>query len=248
MSKRIVIVTGGSEGIGYSIAERFLKDGDTVILTSRREAEGRKAEEELRAFGTVEWVRADVAKEEDCKNLTEYVVKKYGRIDVLANNAGTVGKRGDLLDQDMENIRNVLNTNVMGVIQMTKYAAIPMREQGGGVIVNVGSLCGFVANPESVAYHSSKGAVKMFTQAAARELSPHGIRVVSVAPGWVATPLLRSVMREEDMAYGASLHMQNRIIQPEQVAGAVFLLASEDATAVNGTTLMVDDGYTSFKI
>ena len=241
-------MTGGSEGIGFSIAKRFLEDGDTVVITSRREAEGKKAERELQRFGTVEWMQTDVANDESCRKLADYVSEKYGRIDVLANNAGTVGKRGDLIDQDMENIRNVLNTNVMGVIQMTKYVALVMKQQSGGVIVNVGSLCGFVANPESIAYHSSKGAIRMFTQAAARELSPFGIRVVSVAPGWVATPLLRSVMKEEDMAYGASLHMQNKIIQPEQVAGAVFLLASEDATAVNGTTLMVDDGYTSFKI
>ena len=89
--------------------------------------------------------------------------EKYGRIDVLANNAGTVGKRGDLIDQDMENIRNVLNTNVMGVIQMTKYVTLVMKQQSGGVIVNVGSLCEFVANPESIAYHSSKGAIRMFT-------------------------------------------------------------------------------------
>lgn len=248
MDSRVVIVTGGSDGIGYAVAERFLKNQDKVVITSRREEVGRKAEAELAKLGQVAWTPADVGKEGDCEAVVKFTLEKFGRIDVLVNNAGTVGKRGDLLDQDMENIQNVLQTNIMGTIQMMKHTAKVMKDQGKGVIVNIGSLCGIIANPESVAYHASKGAVRMITQSTARELSPFGIRVVSAAPGWVATPLLRSVMREEDMAHGASLHLQGKVLEPSQLAGAVFLLASDDASAINGTTVMADDGYSSFKL
>ena len=248
MSSRVVIVTGGSDGIGYAVAEKFLRNGDKVIITSRREDVGLKAEAELKKFGAVVWQKADVANEEDCKRIADYAVREFGRIDVLVNNAGTVGKRGDLTEQDMNNINNVLQINVMGTIQMMKYCAIVMKEQHSGVIVNIGSLCGIIANPESVAYHASKGAVRMITQCTARELAPFGVRVVSAAPGWVATPLLHSVASESDIAYGNSLHMHGKIIEPSQIAGAVFLLASDDASAITGTTVMVDDGYSSFKV
>lgn len=245
---RVVIVTGGSDGIGYAVAERFLKNGDKVVITSRREEQGRKAEAELKTFGEVVWTKADVGLDADCQAVVAFTKEKFGRVDVLVNNAGTVGQRGDLIDQDMANIEHVLQTNVMGTIQMMKYSALVMKEQGKGVIVNIGSLCGAIANPESVAYHASKGAVRMITQCTARELSPYGIRVVSAAPGWVATPLLRSVMPEESMDHGASLHMQNKVIDPRQIAGAVFLLASDEASVINGTTVMTDDGYSSFKV
>lgn len=248
MDSRVVIVTGGSDGIGYAVAERFLKNGDKVVITSRREDVGRKAESALSALGEAAWVKADVGQDADCRAAVDFTVKKFGRVDILVNNAGTVGNRGDLIDQDMENIERVLKTNVMGTIQMMKYCALDMKKRGKGVIVNIGSLCGVIANPESVAYHASKGAVRMITQCTARELSPHGIRVVSAAPGWVATPLLRSVMPEDAMEHGASLHMQNKVIKPEQIAGAVFLLASDEASVINGTTVMTDDGYSSFKV
>jgi NAD(P)-dependent dehydrogenase (short-subunit alcohol dehydrogenase family) len=167
---------------------------------------------------------------------------------VLVNNAGTVGIRGDLIDQDMANIENVMKINVMGTLYMAKYAALVMKEAGKGVIVNVGSLCGAIVNTESVAYHASKGAVRMITSCIAKELAPYGIRVVSAAPGWVATPLLKTVCSEEDVAYGNSLHMTGKIIEPSQIAGAIFALSSDDASAIMGTTVMVDNGYTAYKI
>ncbi|MGL5439898.1 MAG: SDR family NAD(P)-dependent oxidoreductase [Filifactoraceae bacterium] len=248
MKKRVIVVTGGSEGIGYAIAERFLINGDTVIITSRRESEGKEAEKILSALGEVRWIKADVGEEEDCISLVEEIKGAYGKIDVLVNNAGTVGERGDLLQQDMKNIENVLRVNVMGTIHTMKYVGQVMKCQGKGVIINVGSICGIISNPESIAYHASKGAIRMVTQAGARELSPLGIRVLSVAPGWVATPLLQSVIPEESMAHGASLHLQGKVIEPSQIAGAVFILASDEASVINGTTVMSDDGYSSFKL
>jgi NAD(P)-dependent dehydrogenase (short-subunit alcohol dehydrogenase family) len=111
------------------------------------------------------------------------------------------------------------------------------------VIVNVGSIDGFLANPENIAYHASKGGVKMLTQAQARELSPFGIRVVSVAPGWVQTGMMSGTAAD----FGATLHMKGRVLRPEEVANVIYLVSLDEASAINGTTVFADDGYTSFK-
>ena len=132
---------------------------------------------------------------------------------------------------------------MIGTIQNMKYCGIIMKEQGKGVIVNIGSICGTIANLESIAYHSSKGAIRMATQRAAYELAKYGIRVLSVAPGWVKT----GMMLEDIEAYGAKLHMSERVLTPEQIAGTVYLLSQDEASAVNGCTVMADDGYSSFK-
>ena len=126
---------------------------------------------------------------------------------------------------------------------MSQHAAKSMVQQRAGVIINVGSICGFMANTESIGYHASKGGVKMLTQAMARELSPFGVRVVSVAPGWVRTGMIDKTIEE----IGSRLHMKGRIIEPEEVAGAIYLMSLPEASAINGSTVMCDDGYSSFK-
>ena len=126
---------------------------------------------------------------------------------------------------------------------MAHYVAKHMATQKSGVIVNVGSICGFMANTEAIGYHASKGGVKMVTQAMARELSPYGVRVVSVAPGWVRTGMIDKPIE----MIGSALHMKGRIIEPEEIANAIYLMSLEEASAINGSTVMVDDGYSSFK-
>lgn len=247
---RVVLVTGGTMGIGYAIAERFLKNGDKVVITSRSEKTGKQAEEQLSRLGEVVWLKTDVSDENMCKAAAEFCQMKYGRLDVLINNAGTVGARGDIFHQETENIRTVINTNVFGTIFMTKYAALLMKDQGKGVIVHIGSLAGAIANPDSLAYIASKGAIRMLTQSNARELSPFGIRVVSAAPGWVRTPLLQDLVEKglEDISHGASRHMKGRILETEEIANVVFFLSGDEASAINGSTVMVDDGFVSFKM
>ena len=118
-----------------------------------------------------------------------------------------------------------------------------MVEQESGTIVNIGSICGVMANSESVGCHASKGAVEMLTKALARELSPYGIRMVCVAPGWVRTEMIDDTVA----SIGASLHMKGRIVEPAEIAGVVWLMTQPEASAVNGTTVMADDGYAVFK-
>lgn len=154
-----------------------------------------------------------------------------------------VGKRASFLENDNADTLNTLKINVMGTIYMANYGSKYMVEKKSGVIINVGSLCGFIANTESVGYHASKGAVRMATQVMARDFSPYGIRVLSVAPGWVRTGMLLADIE----AHGASLHMKNRVIEPEEIANSIYLLSLPEASAINGSTVMADDGYTSFK-
>ncbi|SDX87486.1 SDR family NAD(P)-dependent oxidoreductase [Eubacterium barkeri] len=247
--KKVAVVTGGSEGIGFSIAEKFIKEGFAVVILSRREGEGKEAERKLNQKGEAKWIKASVDNEEDCQNVATIIKETYGAVDVLVNNAGVTGTRVDFFDLDMKEVAKTININVLGTIQMMKYIA-PLMTERKGVIVNIGSLCGYLVNTESIAYHASKGAVRLVTQTAAKELAQYGIRVVSVAPAWVATQMCQSVLDADPEAeeHGKSLHMMHKILTPAQIAGVVYLATTEDASAINGTTIMADDGYTAFKL
>jgi NAD(P)-dependent dehydrogenase (short-subunit alcohol dehydrogenase family) len=238
---QIVIITGGTKGIGFATAKKFLQAQDKVIVL------GRHANEEtlraLQGLGEATFIQSDVSVKADCQRVVTEVMQRYGRIDVLVNVAGVVGKRAAFTEVDLDDVENTININLMGTIYLSHFAAREMVAAKSGVIVNVGSICGVMANTESIGYHASKGGVKMITQAMARELSPYGVRVVSVAPGWVRTGMIDKEIEQ----IGSRLHMKGRIIEPEEIAGAIYLMTLPEASAINGTTVMVDDGYSSFK-
>lgn len=239
--EKVVIVTGGTSGIGFQTAKKFYSKGYKVVIAGIDSNENiDRAVDELKG---IDFIWCDVSKEEDCKKVVDYTYTKYGRIDVLANVAGIVGMRKDLIDNSLEDIKRVIDVNLMGTINMSYFVSKKMVERKSGTIVNVGSICGFMANTEAIGYHASKGGVKMVTQALARELSPYNIRVVSVAPGWVKTAMMESDIE----TFGSTLHMKGRVIKPEEIANFIYLLSLEEASAINGSTVMVDDGYTSFK-
>lgn len=238
---QVVIVTGGTKGIGFATAKKFLSSNDKVIVLGRHE--NKETLDELLKIGEVTFIKADVSIFEECKKVVDTVLEKYGKIDVLANVAGVVGNRGSFIDLDIEDIQKTININLMGTINLSQLVARIMVKQRSGVIINVGSIDGFMANTESIGYHASKGGVKMLTQAMARELSPYGIRVLSVAPGWVKTGMIDKPIEE----IGSKLHMKGRIIMPEEIANAIWLMSLPEASAINGSTVMADDGYCSFK-
>lgn len=241
---RIVIVTGGTRGIGFETAKKYLNENDKVIIASIDDEKTiEKVVKELSQIGEVTFYKCNVACKDDCEDLVKKTILKYGRIDVLANVAGIVGKRDAFTEIDLEDTLNVIKVNLMGTINIGHYVSQEMVKQKSGVIVNVGSICGFMANSEAIGYHASKGGVKMVTQAMARELSPYGIRVVSVAPGWVKTGMIDKPIEE----MGSKLHMKGRIIEPKEIADAIYLMTLKEASAINGSTIMVDDGYASFK-
>lgn len=238
---RIVIVTGGTRGIGLATAGKFLKEHDKVVILGRHSSE--EAMEKLRALGEVSFIPCDVSKASDCAQVVETVIRQYGRIDILVNVAGVVGERKAFTEIDLRNVSDTIGTNLMGTIYLSHYTAREMVKAKSGVIVNVGSICGHMANTESIGYHASKGGVRMLTRAMARELSPYGIRTVEVAPGWVRTGMIDPEIEE----IGSRLHMKGRILEPEEIAGAIYLVTLPEASAINGSTIMADDGYASFK-
>ena len=238
---QIVIVTGGTKGIGFATAKKFLSCGDKVIVLGRHETP--EALEALNQIGEATFIKADVSVVEDCQHVVQTTIEKYGKIDVLANVAGVVGNRGAFVDLDLADVQKTININLMGTINLSQLVAREMLKKRSGVIINVGSIDGFMANTEAIGYHASKGGVKMLTQAMARELSPYGIRVLSVAPGWVKTGMIDKPIEE----IGSRLHMKGRIILPEEIANAIWLMSLPEASAINGSTVMADDGYCSFK-
>ena len=167
---QIVIITGGTKGIGFATAKKFLSCGDKVIILGRHENEAALAE--LKKEGEVTFLKADVSIADDCRKVVSTAIEKYGRIDVLANVAGVVGTRGAFVDLDLSDIQNTININLMGTINLSQLAAREMIKRHSGTIINVGSIDGFLANTESIGYHASKGGVKMLTQAMRESFPP----------------------------------------------------------------------------
>lgn len=250
--KKVALVTGGTRGIGKATATKFLKEGYEVAIvsTGKNQEAIKSALDELEALGEVVHIGADIADVSEAKRVVSEVVEHFGQIDVLANVAGIVGIQEDLDVIDEDIIKSVIDTNLYGTIFLSKEVIPHMKERKSGTIVNIGSIDGIIANHENIAYHASKGAIRMFTQSLAREVSPYGIRVVSVAPGWVRTEIIKKQVEEngdEMLIKGGKMHMKGRILEPEEIAGAVWLLTLPEASAINGTTVMADDGYSGFK-
>ncbi|GGF94374.1 SDR family NAD(P)-dependent oxidoreductase [Paenibacillus aceti] len=247
-TKRVAVITGSASGIGKSTAFKFAAEGDRVVVADFNEQAGQAVVDEIKTKGgEAIFVKTDVSKFEDVEALVEKAVKTYGRIDVMFNNAG-IGRLTPVLDQKLEDYHAVINVNQHGVLHGIIAAGKKMRELGThGVIINTASVFGFLASPGTFAYHASKGAVIMMTKSAALELAPHGIRVVAVAPGAVDTPIIQGYKDQGLTDAMKSKVMGNKLTQPEQIADTVYLLSTPDASAINGSVVMADEGYASFK-
>jgi glucose 1-dehydrogenase len=245
---RVVVVTGGASGIGRATSLKFAKKGDRVVVADYNEKNGRETVEMIHAeSGEAIFVKTDVSKFEEVEALVEKAVDVFGTIDVMFNNAGT-GIQGPLLEQKLEDYHRVIGVNQHGVVHGILAAGKKMRDLGvKGVIVNTASVFGYLSNRGTFAYQVSKGAVRMATQSAALELAKYGIRVVGIAPAAVDTPIIQGYKDAgltENLKRG---QMRKDLIKPEAIANAVYLLTLEEADVINGSVVMLDDGYAEFK-
>jgi NAD(P)-dependent dehydrogenase (short-subunit alcohol dehydrogenase family) len=243
---RVAIVTGGSRGIGYAVARQLVGLGATVVITSRKQAELERAAAELtdgNPAGQVLGCAAHVGRASDLEALVQTAMTRFGRIDVLVNNAGTNIHFGPLLGVDLPAWDKMFEVNVRGALVLTRLVVDGYMGASGGVIVNVASLGGLVPVADLGVYNITKAALVHLTRQLAMELGPRGIRVNAVAPGLVRTRFVEAVLQDPvRMEAVDRLNPLGRIAEPSEVADAIVYLASDRATYVNGLVLVMDGG------
>ena len=240
LKDKVVVVTGGSRGLGKAMAERFLKEGAVVIITATREETVRPATEELSSLGQIEGIPMNVSNFEVVQETLAGVIEKYGRIDVLVNNAGITA---DSLFVKMteEQFDKVMTVNVKGVFACTKAVVGSMIEKGFGRIINITSVTGHNGSFGQSNYAASKAAVVAMTQTWAKELGKKGITVNAVAPGYTLTEMVQAVP-EKVLDKIRDKTPVNRLGKPEEIAAACVYIASDEAGFVNGAELNIDGG------
>jgi NAD(P)-dependent dehydrogenase (short-subunit alcohol dehydrogenase family) len=246
MSKPVVLITGALTGIGRATAFAFAQEGSRVVISGRRDDAGALVTQ-LRALGAeAEFVRADVRREDDVRNLVDKTVQRFGRLDVAVNNAGTEGQPGPLTEQSAETYAATFDTNVLGTILSLKHEMRVMLAQGHGSIVNLSSTMGSRGAAGASMYVASKHAVEGLTKAAALEGAAAGVRVNAVAPGPVDTELLNRFTGTAERKAGAAATVpMKRLGTPEEIAQAIVFLASDKADYLTGQIIGVNGGKTA---
>lgn len=250
LENKVAIVTGGADGIGAATAELFAEQGAAVVVGDVDDAAGRNVVARIcRSGGRACFVRSDISREADAAALASTAESEFGGVDILVNNAAVFVLKG--LEATPEDWRRSLDVNVVGTSLCSRYASEAMKRRGGGAIVNLASISSFVAQPQFVTYSATKAAILQMTRNMALDLAAHGIRVNCVCPGTILTRASRDHMAragltlEQFTAIEAPKHLLNRVGEPREVAQAILFLASDEASFITGTHLMVDGGYTT---
>jgi NAD(P)-dependent dehydrogenase (short-subunit alcohol dehydrogenase family) len=244
MSSPVVLITGALTGIGRATALAFAKEGARVVISGRRDEEGKKLVAELRKLGAeAEFVRSDVRHEEDVRNLVDKTVERFGRLDAAVNNAGTEGAPGPVTEQTAESFAATFDTNVLGTLLSMKHELRIMIPQRSGSIVNVSSAYGSVGAAGASVYVASKHAIEGLTKSAALEVAGTGVRVNVVAPGTTDTGMLtRFTSTDENKSALVSTVPLKRLAKPEEIAQVIAFVASANASYMTGASIPVDGG------
>jgi len=247
LTGKVALISGGARGMGAAEARLFVAEGAKVVIGDVLEAQGREVEAEIKAGGgEAVFVRLDVTNEADWQRAVETAVNQFGQLHILVNNAGISGQ-GRVEDVTLEEWNRVMDINSTGVFLGTKTAIPAMRRAGGGSIVNISSQLGLVGvDNSSPQYQASKGSVRLLTKATAIQYAQDGIRANSVHPGPIETPMTEA--RRADPAVREltlSRIPLRRYGQPDDVAKGVLYLASDDASFVTGSELVIDGGWTA---
>lgn len=245
-SGRAFLVTGGARGIGFAVAEAAIAAGANVLLFDREPAETKAAAEKLGERAAA--FAGDVRDEIGCERAAAEMLARFGRFDVLVNNAGVFEEIRGTAKQDLAAWRQVIDVNLQGSFLMARAAARVMQGQGDGAIINFASVNGLTGFRASNAYGVSKAAVAMLTQTLASDLASRGIRVNAVAPGFIETPMTEMIFDEGGVDRTPFLRRipMGRFGVPAEVASAVLFLASPLASYITGTVLPVDGGWCAF--
>jgi len=243
---KVAIVTGGTSGIGRDTAVLFAKAGAKVVVAGRREAEGKETIDLIRAAGGDGLlVKTDVSRAADVRALVQKTVEKFGRLDVAFNNAGIEGSWSPIAEQSEEDWDSTIDINLKGVWLCLKYEIQQMLKQGGGgVIVNMASVAGFIGSPGAATYCASKHGVMALTKSAALETARSGIRVNVVCPAVIETPMGERLWgAPEAKKFALGLHPIGRFGKPEEIADAVMWMCSDGASFMTGQSLVLDGGF-----
>jgi NAD(P)-dependent dehydrogenase (short-subunit alcohol dehydrogenase family) len=244
MSTPVVLITGALTGIGRATALAFAQEGARLVVSGRREEEGKKLVAELRELGAeAEFVRSDVRHEPEVRSLVDKTIARFGRLDVAVNNAGTEGTPGQVTEQTAETYSATFDTNVLGTLLSMKHELRVMVPQGHGSVVNVSSTYGRTGAAGASVYVASKHAVEGLTKAAALEVAESGVRVNVVAPGPIETGMLNRFTgtAEKKAALVAGVPVK-RVGKPEEIAQTVLFVASDKASFMTGASIAVDGG------
>ena len=247
LENKVALISGGARGQGAAEARLFAKEGARVVIGDLLEEEGRQVEAEINEMGgECLFVRLDVTSEENWKQAIDATVARFGKLDVLVNNAG-IFKLGRVEDTSPELWDEIMDINAKGVFLGTKYAIPEMRRAGGGSIINISSVAGLIGTRYSAAYGASKGAVRLLTKSTAAQYAKEGIRANSIHPGVIETPMTAPnlLATEESRQHSIARHPLGRLGQPEDVAYGALFLASDESSFMTANELVIDGGLTA---
>ena len=241
LQDKVAVITGGVSGIGAATARLFVSEGAKVVLVDLNEEKGKEFEAELKALNAEAlFIKADITSEEEVANIFKQTVEAFGKVDVVFNNAG-IGRVQPSHELEYAEWRKTVNVDLDGVFLVARESIREMLKTAGGTIVNTASMYGWVGSPGSAAYNAAKGGVLNLTRSLALEYAEQNIRVNSLCPGFIDTPI---IPEESKQALAAATPVK-RLGKAEEMAKAVLFLASDDSSFMTGNSLTVDGGYTA---